>query len=690
MKTLLLEIGTEEIPARFIEPAKEGLFTLLKDGLNDYRISFGDIKIQATPRRMAAFVSDVSEKQNESITLKYGPPLKRAFDESGVPTKAAQGFAKSQGVSVEELKRAIKDNVEFIAIEKVEKGMPVKEVLSGLFGNIIPRIPFQKKMRWGNENFDFARPIQWILALFDEEPIVFTIADVKSGNFTYGHRFLSSGRIEIARPADYLEKLKENFIVLSEEERMGTILQGIKRIEEETNGHAIGDDDLIKEIMYITEYPYPLRGEFDAKFLAIPKEVLINVMKSHQRYIPIMDEQSRLMPYFIFFANTIPVEDKNVIRGNEKVLRARLADAGFFFEEDRKIPLYGLYDRLSSIVFHVKIGTLKQKTDRVINISHSLSVILGFGDLEKVDRVARMMKADLMTHMVGEFPELQGVMGRIYASYQGEADDVARAIEEHYLPSGGNGNLPETLLGTIISVADKIDSLTSFFSVSIMPTGNLDPFALRRQSLGIIKILIDKRIHIPLEGLIETAYTCGDVINGRISLHETSTSLIDFIVTRFKFSMIEEGRNQEFVESVLPYAAKDIYDGYARLITLETQKSIEDFKKLMVGFKRAFNITKLITEDNPIDPALFKEAQEQMLFDLYESKKGTFFDLMREKSYNEALSVLVNFKETIDGYFDKVFVMDKDDAIKNNRLALLKKIKDMFLMFGDFSKIHFE
>jgi glycyl-tRNA synthetase beta chain len=690
VKTLLFEIGTEEIPARFIEPAKEGLFMLLKDGLNASRISFGNIKIQATPRRMAAFVYDVSEKQNESITLKYGPPLNRAFDESGAPTKAAQGFAKSQGVSVEELKKAVKDNVEFIAVEKLEKGMPAKEVLSGLFEDIIPRIPFQKRMRWGNESFEFARPIQWILALFGEEPVMFTVADVKSGNFTYGHRFLSSGRIEIAHASDYVEKLKTNSIVLNEEERMETILQGIKRIEGEVKGYAVRDNDLIKEIMNITEYPYPLKGEFDARFLAIPKEVLVNVMKSHQRYIPVLNGQGELMPYFIFFANTVPVEDKNVIRGNEKVLRARLADAQFFFDEDRKTPLSDLYERLSSIVFHVKLGTLKQKTDRVIKISYSLSSSIGLADIGKVDRAAKMMKADLLTHMVGEFPELQGVMGRIYASYQGEADDVARAIEEHYLPSGGNSSLPETPLGTIIGIADKIDSLTSFFSVGIMPTGNLDPFALRRQALGIIRIAIDKKLHTLLNEMIETAYESAEAINGRLSLQETSASLIDFIVTRFKFSMIEEGRNQEFVESVLPYVAKDIYDGYVRLITLETQKSIEDFKKLMVGFKRAFNITKLITEDREINVSLFKETQEHTLFNLYESRKEVFSAYMQEKRYDDALSILVGFKETIDDFFDKVFVMDKDEATKDNRLALLKKIKDMFLMFGDFSKIHFE
>ncbi|MEI6153335.1 MAG: glycine--tRNA ligase subunit beta, partial [Deltaproteobacteria bacterium] len=407
-------------------------------------------------------------------------------------------------------------------------------------------------------------------------------------------------------------------------------------------------------------------------------------------YIPIEDKDGNLMPYFIFFANTIPAEDRNVVKGNEKVLRARLADARFFFEEDKKVRLFDLYDKLSSIVFHVKLGTLREKTERVMNIARHLSTVLNFEGIVHIERATRMMKADLLTHMVGEFPELQGAMGRIYAKNQGEDDNVACAIEEHYLPSSGNGALPQSALGALVSIADKIDSLTSFFSVGITPTGNLDRFALRRQALGIIKITIEKKLNIPMEALIKIAYDSGDSIQKRLSFEETRDTLLDFFITRFKFSMIEEGRNQEFVESVLPCVARDIHDGYARLITLETQQSIDDFKRLMVGFKRAYNITKALTGDMEIDASLLKEKEESVLFGLYESKKEVFYSFMEKRKYDDALSVLVGFKESIDNYFDKVFVMDKDEAVKNNRLALLKKIKNMFLTYGDFSKIRIE
>lgn len=690
MKTFLLEIGTEEIPARFIEPEKLGLLKLLQDGLKNLRVAYGNIEIQATPRRMAAFVYDLAEKQEESVTIKFGPPSNRAFDASGNPTKAATGFAKSQGVNVEDLKKGTKDGVEFITFEKMETGNPTNEVLPGFLEDIIPRIPFQKRMRWGSETFEYARPIQWLLAVFGEDHLQFKVADVKSGNITHGHRFLSKGPVEINSPSEYIEKLRNNFVIVNEQERKDMILKGIAGIEAEIGGQAIRDYDLITEILYITEHPYPLRGGFEKAFLSIPKEVLVNVMKSHQRYIPIEDKSGGLMPYFIFFANTVPVEDRNVIKGNEKVLRARLADAQFFFDEDKKIKLHDLSERLTSIVFHVRLGTLKQKTERVTKIAGHLSGGLNIGVIPHITRAVMIMKADLLTHMVGEFPELQGTMGRIYAQHQGEENEIALAIEEHYLPNSGNGALPKTVLGALISISDKIDSLASFFSVGITPKGNLDPFALRRQALGIIRIIIDKKFYIPMEELIKIAYDSGEGIQKRLSFEETKDSLIDFIVTRFKFAMIEEDRNQEFIESVLPCVAQDIYDGYLRLITLETQKSIEDFKRLMIGFKRAYNITKSIDGDREIDPSLLKEEEEKSLFGIYESNKETFYSFMNDRKYDDALSVLVSFKESIDNYFDKVFVMDNDEAIKNNRLALLKKIKDMFLTYGDFSKIRIE
>ncbi len=690
MSDFLLEIGTEEIPARFLEPAKEGLKKLLEEGFAQSRITFGAVNIQATPRRMMTLINDMAEKQKETTIVKFGPPLNRAYDESGTPTKAAAGFAKSQGVGPEALKKGIKDGVEFVTVEKFEKGEETKKVLAGMLPDIIAKIPFQKKMRWGAGTFEYARPVQWILCYLGEVPVDFIVGDVKSGNTTWCHRFLSNGKVTIKSPKEYIDTLKANYIIINEDERLETVRAGIKRIENETKGHAVRDEELIKEIIYITEYPYPLRGAFDKAFLDIPKEVLVNVMKSHQRYIPVEKENGQLMPYFIFFANTIPKEDRNVIWGNEKVLRARLADAQFFFKEDKKVKLIDSCERLASIVFHVKLGTLKEKTERVDSVAAYLSLVLAPDISATVAKAAHLMKADLLTHMVGEFPELQGTMGRIYATIEGEDNEMAQAIEEHYLPAGGNGNLPTTLPGAILSIADKIDSITSFFSMDIIPTGNLDPYALRRQSLGIIKIMLDKKFHISLDELIRIAYENGNHIKGRLSLEETKSKILEFITTRFKFSMLDEGHNQDYVESVLPCVALDIYDGYERLVSLETQKSVEDFERLMVGFRRVFNITKQITDDLEVKPDIFVFDEEKALYGLYESQKEVFFSLMSRQEYAGSLAILVGFKETIDNYFNKVFVMDEDKTIRNNRLGALKKIKDMFLTFADFSKIRIE
>jgi len=690
VKTLLLEIGVEEIPARFIEPAKEGLVRNLQESLNVARLPFNDIKVSATPRRLTAFVHGLAEKQGETVIIKYGPPFNRAFDETGNPTKAAIGFAKSQGVEINELSKGQKDGVDFIIVERREKGESASTVLPGLLKDVIGKIPFQKKMRWGDQSFEFARPIQWLLILFENEQINVQVADVKSGRVTFCHRFLSQGPHTIKNPAEYVDTLRSNWVVIDEIERMSIIDKGIEKIENDVGGKALREEELIKEILYITEFPYPLCGSFEKSFLKIPKEVLVNVMKSHQRYIPIQDNTQSLMPYFIFFANTKPIEDTIVIKGNEKVLKARLADAEFFFEEDKKTNLTELYERLSSIVFHVKLGTVKDKSDRLGSICRYLCSILNYSDSVLLEKAVKIVKADLLTHMVGEFPELQGTMGRIYAQVQGEHPDVAASIEEHYLPSSVDGALPQTQLGSIIAIADKIDSVVSFFSVGITPTGNLDPYALRRQTLGIIKIIIDRKLHIPLHGLFSAAYESGKNIGKRSSFEDTKASLTDFVTARFKFSMIDEGHNQEFVESLLPVVGEDIYDGYLRLVALESQKSVEDFQKLLVGFKRAYNITKQISDDHTVDPVLFKEKEEDALFNAYESKKELFFSAMRLRNYDDAISILISFKESIDRYFDKVFVMDKDENIKINRLALLKKIKDMFLAYADFSKIRIE
>lgn len=689
MKPFLLEIGSEEIPARFLVPAKEAIVKLLDESLTASRIEHGPIQAYATPRRLAVLVDELAEAQKETVTRKFGPPWAKAFDDTGKPLPSATGFAKSQGVDVSELKKVKKDTAELVCVEKLETGRPSIEVLPEIVTSLVPRIPFPKKMRWGVGEFEFARPIQWIVALLGSDVVPCTVAGIASGNLSRGHRFLSQGPVVIERPDRYVEALRDAYIVVKEEERISTMAEGIQRIEAEAGGTAVSDDALMREILYITEYPYAQVGRFEDEYLELPRAVLVNVMKGHQRYIPMESPDGRLLARFIFFANTIPAEPAEVARGNEKVLRARLADGRFFFEEDKRVKLDALYEKLSAVVFHERLGDLRQKCERIRRIGLLISEALAFNLSVQVERASRLIKADLLTHMVGEFPELQGLMGTIYARAQHEPEEVTRSIEEHYLPVGVGGPLPQSDLGIVMALADKIDSLTAFFAVGITPTGNVDPFALRRQALGIIRIMIAREIHIPLNQLISAAYSALEA-SGKLPLETVQQTLVDFITTRFRFAMIEEGHNQEFVDSIIPVVAQDIYDGFVRMRALETQKSIEDFARLMIGFKRVFNITKQLADTSPVDTSLLVEQQEKDLFQLYTASHGLFVDAMKSRRYETGLSILVSFKETIDRYFDKVFVMADDERIRNNRLTLLTKIKEMFLTYGDFSKIRIE
>jgi glycyl-tRNA synthetase beta chain len=505
VKPFLFEIGVEELPARFIRPAKDGLLRLVEESLAAARIEHGPITVYGTPRRIALLIDAMAEKQKDVVTVKYGPPAARAFDAEGKPQPAATGFAKSQGVDVSELKIARKDTNELVCVEKLEKGRNSLEVLPDLLAGLVPRIPFPKKMRWGLGEFEFARPIQWLVVLLDEAVVPLFVAGIASGHTSLGHRFLATGPVRVSHPSHYVEDLKAAYVVVNEEERLATMTEGIREIESRAKGRAVTDEALIQEILYITEYPYALMGRFETEYLDLPRAVLVNVMKGHQRYIPLEGPDGALLAAFIFFANTIPKEPEQVIHGNEKVLRARLADARFFFDEDRKVKLETLYDRLAAVVFHERLGNLREKSERIGQIALFIGRSMGV-DPQALIKASALLKADLLTHMVGEFPELQGVMGRMYALAQGENEEVARSIEEHYYPVGTSGSLPGSDLGTVMALSDKMDSLTAFFSVGITPTGNLDPFALRRQALGIIKIVVDRGLRLPLQELIGVAY----------------------------------------------------------------------------------------------------------------------------------------------------------------------------------------
>lgn len=690
MSDLLVEIGTEELPARFIEEAKDGFVSLLRETFDSQRIKFSEISSYATPRRLAVIVKDLSQKREETVTIKYGPPVRIAFDEHGNPKKPAFGFANSMGVPLENLIKVEKDGVLVLACERKEGGEKVEDVLPNFLEELIPKIPFPKRMRWGYEKVEFARPIRWILALYEEKPIKLRIADVESGSVSFGHRFLRPDPIEIKKPSEYLSKLEEAFVIVDQKKRRDIIIEGIKRFERDLKASAIYDESLIQEILYLTEYPYALLGSFDATYLELPEPVLINVMRSHQRYIPLSSESGKLMPNFIFFANTIPKDESIIIKGNEKVLKARLDDARFYFEEDRKLDLFRLYDRLSSLTYHEKIGSMKEKAERIKGIALHLAESLGYKDLEKVEVASRLLKTDLLTHMVGEFPELQGRMGRIYAELRSIDTEISQAIEEHYFPHGSEAALPSTKLGTIMALSDKIDSLVSFFSVGISPTGNMDPYGLRRCAIGLLRILLELEIHINLQETIKKAYDLGSTIRTRNPLNEVLQDLEEFLKARFKYLLIDLGYEQDLVESVLPWVRIDPYDSYLRLKALRKMRENFDFQRLIVGFKRVYNITKKIEDSEPVLPDLFEKEEEGRLYSKYLDTKETYYELLGKRKYDQALDLLTSFKDPIDRFFDNVFVMVDEEMVRRNRLSVLSKIKSMFRDFCLFEAIRSE
>lgn len=690
MKDLLIEIGTEELPARVIQNAKEAFLASLQEAFSSKRIGFEKSIAFATPRRIAALIYKVASKQEETVVLKYGPPVNIAYDDSGNPLPAAIGFAKSCGVQIEELKRVKKNDVYVLACEKKEGGKRTEDILPEIIKDALEKIPFPKKMRWGFGSFEFARPIRWLLILFGEKVIGMRIADVESGSITYGHRFLARGPISIETPSQYLSKLKEAYVIVDEKERKKMIMEGLERIEEETGAKAFYDETIIDEILYLTEYPYALKGTFDPSYLSLPEPILINVMTSNQRCIPLLKKDGTLLPYFIFFSNIIPKDEKVIVKGNEKVLKARFDDAKFYFEEDRKTNLFDLYEKLENITYHEKIGNMKQKAKRIEGLAEYLNFYLNYENSAKIHRTAKLLKADLATRMVAEFPELQGKMGRIYAQLSGEEEDVCLAIEEHYYPISSESKLPSANLGTIFSLADKIDTLVSFFSCGITPTGNLDPYGLRRCAIGFVRTVVEKKIHILLPELIAHAYEEGKSIKNRLPLDLVRTQVIDFVVTRFKFLMTERGYEQDLVESVIPQASIDIYDGYLRLSYLKEIKDNPEFERLLIGFKRVFNITKKVDVEGEVKRELFEKEEEERLFSIYTEKREPYVSHLANKRYRDALFLLMELKDPIDAFFDKVFVMVEDEAIRTNRLTLLKGIKDMFILYCDFQKIRSE
>ena len=684
-KELLLEIGTEEIPARFTPGALDDLEKRVTTDLKTHEVAFGPTRTFGTPRRLALWVGDVEEFQKDRIEQKLGPPKHVAFDEKGRPTKAAEGFAKAQGTRFEELETVTTDRGEYLCAVHRQKGARVVDILKESLPRIILSLSFPKSMRWGDGGLRFVRPIHWVLAVFDGEIIPFGLDDVKSGGATYGHRFMNPESFEVRSLAEYVEKLRGASVVVDPQERRGTIEKGTQEAAGRVSGRIQMNPALIEEVTHLVELPVVILGSFDRGFLSLPKEVVVHAMEDHQRYFPVVDADGALLPHFACVCNTRAKDMEIVRKGHERVLRARLSDARFFFQEDTRVPLEKKVDDLKHVVFQTKLGTSYEKVMRFRSLATSLARKLHPETEASVDRAAFLCKADLVTGMVGEFPSLQGVIGREYALLAGEPNEVADAIREHYLPAFTGDKLPVSPIGDLVSMADKLDTIVGCFGVGLIPTGAGDPFALRRQALGILNILLEKRYAVSLRELIgESVGLLMDKLASPSAGIEDQ--VIGFFRQRFQNLLISQGFPQDAVEAVLSTEFDDVVDCQDRIRALTEMKKKREFTPLAVAFKRVVNISRE-SPSGEVHPSLFCEDAEEKLYTTFLAVQDKLGRLLGSRDYPKVLAGLTEMKGPVDAFFDHVLVMDKNPEIRENRLALLRNIADLFSQVADFSRI---
>ncbi|OPY14955.1 MAG: Glycine--tRNA ligase beta subunit [Syntrophus sp. PtaB.Bin001] len=682
---LLLEIGTEEIPAAFIPKALKDMDSMISKALADERIPYGQVQTFGTPRRLCIAISDVAERQEDQVIEKLGPAKKVSFDSEGNPTKAALGFAKSQGVDISEVGTMQTDKGEYICISKHITGQSVSALLPGILSKLITSLSFKKSMRWGNLDLRFARPIHWILALYGGSVIPFRIENIESGNMSRGHRFMKPEAFPVSSLKDYLKGTREHFVIVDPEERKRIILEEARKAATAVSGSILENEDLLETVTYLVEYPTIVCGSFDRKYLDLPKEVLITSMMSHQKYFPVVDQDNRLLPYFITINNTLARDPAVVTRGNEKVIRARLSDAQFFFEEDQKISLDSRLEGLKQVVFHTLLGTSYEKVMRFRKLAAYVAERLDPALKDRVDRACLLAKADLDTQMVGEFSELQGIMGREYALLAGEDPTVAKAIFEHYLPLTAGGDLPQTHEGAIVSIADKLDSIVGFFGVNLIPTGTADPYALRRQALGIINIILDKNYPLMLDDLVDKSL---QILEDKLKRpkEETKKDVLEFIRSRFENQLISQGHPYDVVNAVLAVGFSDLVQTTKKIEAMEAFKAHPAYEPLAVAFKRAGNILKDF-KNGKVDQSLFSLEEELQLHSTFLQIRDKVATALSQDDYPSALLELATLRKPIDRFFGSVMVMVEEQNIRFNRLSLLEAIFSTIIRIADFSKI---
>lgn len=711
MEKLLFEIGTEEIPAKFMPGILKQLKELAAAKMQELRIPFEDITVYGTPRRMAFIAGGVAETQADVVVEAKGPSVKIAYV-SGAPSKAAQGFARGQGVDVKDL--VVRDN--YVYAVKHLAGQPVVELLPGLLMDILTSLSFPKTMRWADYEFRFVRPIRWMVALFGDQIIPVEICGVKSGKFSMGHRFMQQslkaaaesqgllsaalskvgnkvysalagvkGAVEIPSAGDYKKVMYDNFVMVDQDERRALILQQIKDLAAQNGGEAEINEDLLEEVNYLVEWPTALCGKFEEKFLSLPKECIITPMREHQRYFPVLDEDGNLLNKFITVRNGGSEHLDIVTHGNERVLRARLSDAEFFFNEDRATKLEDRLEKLKTVSFQEGLGNMYDKSERLVKMAEMLRFAINTPvDEEKLRRCALLCKTDLVTGMVIEFTELQGVMGREYALLDGEKPEVATGIFEHYLPRFAGDALPATTIGRIVGIGDKLDNICATFSRGLAPTGSQDPYALRRQALGVINILLDANYHISLAKII-----AGTLYLLDIKPEETGKlvpQIMEFFKQRLRNLLMDQGIRYDVIDAV--FADKrndDMVDLAVRCKALAAYVEAGNAEPLVQVSVRVSNLCKKIEKEVAISGALFKDESENKLHEVVAALSKEIIPEIVLYDYAAVLKAGEKVIEPVNAFFDNVMVMDEDENVKNNRLAMLEEVRGIVNAVGDLS-----
>lgn len=684
---LLIEIGTEELPPKALKTLSQAFSQGVVDGLKNAGFEISQVESFAAPRRLAVLIKALAATQPDRDVERKGPSLKAAYDADGNPTKAVIGFAKSCGVEVSDLQQQETEKGAWLVFKASEKGKAVSALIEDIINQSLSRLPIPKRMRWGNNDMEFVRPVHWVVLMHGQSVIDAQIMGLKTSAKTCGHRFHAPAEITLQKASEYNEKLRtQGFVIADFEERKQNIKQQVIDTAIKLNAEAVLDEDLLDEVAALNEWPIAVAGEFDKVFLEVPSEALIKTMQDNQKYFPVKDANGELKNYFITISNIDSKSPEKVKQGNERVVRPRLADAKFFWEQDQKQPLESFNEALEKVVFQKQLGSIAEKTQRVAKLAGDVATQLN-ANIDYVQRAALLSKSDLMTDMVGEFASLQGVMGKRYAQVAGEVEEVALALDEQYKPRGASDDTASTTTGQILSISDKLDTLVGIFAIGQKPTGDKDPYALRRASLGVLRTIIERQLDLDLKQLIATS---AKLLADKVDASKVEQDVFDYILERLRAYYLDRGIMPDVFDAVSALSPSRPLDFDKRIKAVSAFRELSAAESLAAANKRVANILKKSTSNVTVlvDEKLLSEDAEKKLYQVLNALSKTVEPMFDSGDYESALSQLSSLRDPVDVFFDSVMVMADDEAIKNNRIALLSLMNQLFLRAADLSRLH--